>query len=57
VPRHSCCKYPPGIFSQGEIIAKLKALTKLRIVRYEEFASGWKLEVGSFPGWETVPEW
>ena len=28
---------------------------KLRVVRDEESATGWKLKVGPFPGWETVP--
>ena len=57
MPRRSCCKYPAHILSQCEIIAKLKTLTNLRVVRDEESATGWKLEVGPFPGWETVPEW
>ena len=29
----------------------------LRDVRDEESSTGWKLEVGPFPGWETVPTW
>ncbi len=40
-----------------ELIAKLKTLTNLRVVRDEESSTGWKLEVGPFPGWETVPTW
>jgi hypothetical protein len=39
------------------LIAKLKTLTNLRVVRDEESTTGWKLEVGPFPGWETVPTW
>ena len=30
---------------------------KLRVEREEEYSTGWKLEVGPFPGWETVPTW
>ena len=40
-----------------ELIAKLKTLTNLRVVRDEESATGWKLTVGPFPGWEMVPSW
>jgi hypothetical protein len=40
-----------------ELIAKLKSLTNLRAVRDPESATGWKIEVGPFPGWATVPEW
>lgn len=40
-----------------ELIAKLKALTNLRVVHDEQSATGWKTEVVPFPGWETVPEW
>jgi WD40 repeat protein len=40
-----------------ELIAKLKSLTNIRAVRDEEFSTGWKIEVGPFPGWATVPEW
>ena len=38
-----------------DLIAKLKTLTNLRVVRDEETPTGWKLEVCPFPGWETVP--
>ena len=40
-----------------ELIAKLKTLTNLRVVRDEDSPTGWKLTVGPFPGWETVPTW
>ena len=48
---------PLHILPREELIAKLKTLTNLRVVRDEESAAGWKLEVGPFPGWETVPTW
>ncbi len=40
-----------------ELIAKLETLTNLRVVHDEDSPTGWKLEVGPFPGWETVPTW
>ncbi len=40
-----------------ELIAKLRSLTNLRAVRDEESSTGWTIEVGPFPGWETVPTW
>ncbi|GMR23124.1 MAG: hypothetical protein BMS9Abin37_1527 [Acidobacteriota bacterium] len=38
------------------LIAKLKSLTNLRVVRDPDSAEGWKLELDPFPGWEKVPE-
>jgi WD40 repeat protein len=40
-----------------ELVEKLDEFTNLRIVRNEESSSGWEVEVGPFPGWETVPSW
>ena len=42
---------------RAELIAKLKRLTNLRVVRDAESATGWKLTHDPFPGWETVPTW
>jgi hypothetical protein len=39
------------------LIAKLKTLTNLCVVRDKESPTGWQLSVGPFPGWETVPTW
>ncbi len=50
-------KTPLQTLPHDELIAKLKTLTNLRVVRDEESITGWKLEVGPFPGWETVPTW
>jgi len=50
-------KPPLHTLPRHELIAKLETLTNLRVVRDEESASGWKLTVGPFPGWETVPTW
>ncbi len=56
-PMPDLSKPPFHTLPREELIAKLKTLTNLRLVRDEESASGWKLEVGPFPGWETVPTW
>jgi len=39
------------------LLAKLRSLTNLRVVEDPESLSGWKLEVGPFPGWQEVPSW
>jgi len=56
-PMPDLSKPPLHTLPREELIAKLKTLTNLRVVRDEESTSGWKLEVGPFPGWETVPSW
>jgi WD40 repeat protein len=56
-PMPDLSKPPFHTLPRDELIAKLKALTNLRAVRDEESSTGWKIEVGSFPGWETVPSW
>jgi DNA-binding winged helix-turn-helix (wHTH) protein/WD40 repeat protein len=56
-PMPDLSKPPLHTLPREELIAKLKTLTNLRVVRDEESSAGWKLEVGPFPGWETVPEW
>jgi len=56
-PMPDISKPPLHTLPRKELIAKLKTLTNLRVVRDEDSASGWKLEVESFPGWETVPSW
>ncbi len=50
-------KPPLHTLPHDELIAKLHSLTNLRVVRDTESATGWKVEVGPFPGWETVPTW
>jgi DNA-binding winged helix-turn-helix (wHTH) protein len=39
------------------LIAKLGTFTNLRAVRDPDSPTGWMVEVGPFPGWETVPTW
>jgi WD40 repeat protein len=48
---------PLHVLPHHELIATLKTLTNLRAVRDEESPTGWKIEVGPFPGWAEVPKW
>ncbi len=48
---------PLHTLAHDELLAKLKTLTNLRIVRDEESNSGWTLTHDPFPGWENVPTW
>ena len=34
-----------------------RALTNLRVVEDKAAATGYKLDVGPFPGWKDVPTW
>jgi len=56
-PMPDLSKPPLHTLPREELIAKLHSLTNLRVVRDEESSTGWKVEVGPFPGWETVPIW
>jgi WD40 repeat protein len=40
-----------------KLLGRLDRLTNLRAIRDESSSTGWKLEIGPFPGWEEVPEW
>ena len=48
---------PLHTLPHDELLAKLRTLTNLRVVRDSGSSTGWRLEVGPFPGWKTVPEW
>jgi len=56
-PMPDFSKPPLHTLPHDELIAKLKALTNLRAVRDPESSTGWKVDVGPFPGWAEVPEW
>jgi WD40 repeat protein len=56
-PMPDLSKPPLHTLPREELIAKLKTLTNLRVVRDEESSTGWKLTHDPFPGWETVPTW
>jgi WD40 repeat protein len=48
---------PVHTLPHDELIAKLKSLTNFRAVRDPAAPSGWKIEIGPFPGWKNVPTW
>jgi len=50
-------KPPLHTLPPTELMAKLDALTNLRVVRDPTSATGWKLDIGPFPGWRDVPTW
>ena len=56
-PMPDLSKPPLHTLPREELIAKLKTLTNLRVVRDPESATGWTLTHDPFPGWETVPTW
>ncbi len=56
-PMPDLSKPPLHTLPHDELIAKLKTLTNLRVVRDEDSSTGWKLTHDPFPGWETVPTW
>jgi hypothetical protein len=41
----------------NEFLARLKALTNIRVVLDEDDPSGYRIDIDTFPGWETFPTW
>ena len=56
-PMPDLSKPPLHTLPYDELLAKLKSLTNLRAVPDPGSDTGWKIEIGPFPGWATVPEW
>jgi len=56
-PMPDLTKPPLHTLPHDELLAKLRSLTNLRAVPDPGSDTGWKIEVGPFPGWATVPEW
>ena len=48
---------PIHALPREQLIAKLKTLTNLRLVRDSEASTGWTLTHEPFQGWETAPTW
>ncbi|MGB5162561.1 MAG: hypothetical protein WBQ27_15685, partial [Thermoanaerobaculia bacterium] len=48
---------PLHTWPREALLAKLRSLTNLRAVEDPDSPTGWKLEIGPFPGWEEVPTW
>ncbi len=55
-PMPDLSKPPLHALPLDNLIAKLKSLTNLRVVRDPESAEGWKVELDPFPGWKDIPE-
>ncbi len=56
-PRPDVTETPFHLLPYEELLARLRALTNVRVVRDEESETGYGTEIGEFPGWEVVPEW
>ena len=56
-PMPDLSKPPLHTLPREELLAKLRSLTNLRVIEDPDSPSGWKVEVGPFSGWETVPTW
>jgi WD40 repeat protein len=40
-----------------EILKRLRSFTNLRVVRDDASGTGYRVDVGPFPGWKTLPVW
>jgi WD40 repeat protein len=49
-------KTPPHKRPYAELLAMLRSWTNWRVVPDSASTTGWKLEVGPFPGWAKLPE-
>jgi WD40 repeat protein len=50
-------KPPLHTLPLGELLAKLRSFTNLRAVRDPSSSTGWRVEIGPFPGWRELPTW
>jgi WD40 repeat protein len=50
-------KPPLHTLPHDELMAKLRALTNLQVVEDAASPTGYKLDIGPFPGWKDVPTW
>ena len=56
-PMPDLSKPPLHTLLHDELVAKLKSFTNVRVVPDEEAPTGWRVELGPFPGWKHVPRW
>jgi WD40 repeat protein len=56
-PTPDVTKPPLHTLPHEKLMAKLDALTNLRVVRDPTAATGWKLDVGPLPGWKDALLW
>jgi WD40 repeat protein len=56
-PMPDLSKPPLHTLPYDELMAKLRSLTNLEVVEDKAAATGYKIEIGPFPGWKDVPTW
>jgi WD40 repeat protein len=56
-PLPDVTRIPPHRRSHEELLATLRSWTNVRVVPDPESPTGWKLDIGPFPGWAKLPEW
>jgi WD40 repeat protein len=56
-PMPDIAKPPLHTLPHGELMATLHALTNVRAVKDQASPTGYKLDIGPFPGWKDVPTW
>jgi WD40 repeat protein len=50
-------KPPFHTLSYDELMAKLRSFTNLRTVEDASSSTGYRTDIGPFPGWKDVPTW
>ena len=56
-PMPDLSKPPLHTLPHKELMATLKSLTNLRALRDPASATGWKIDLGPFPGWKNQLLW
>jgi WD40 repeat protein len=56
-PMPDLSKPPLHTLPHDELMARLSSLTSLQVVDDPAAATGYKLEIGPFPGWKDLPTW
>jgi len=56
-PMPDLTRRPLQALPHDELLAKLDALTNLRLVDDGHATGGYRMEVGPFPGWSSAPSW
>jgi WD40 repeat protein len=56
-PMPDITRPPLHTLPYDELLAKLRSLTNLEVVDDPASATGYKVDIGPFPGWKDVPTW
>jgi WD40 repeat protein len=56
-PMPDVSKPPLHTLPYDQLMTKLRALTNLQVVEDAASPTGYKLDIGPFPGWKDVPTW